>query len=905
MDDFLNKLTIKTKIRLNSAVLVSLMLLSFLIAVTAMGKIGNELEGISQQDIPLAQSLTAITEHQLEQAIHFERSLRFGNLLLVEDIAAAHFKQEKETFKSISHQVNQEIKDTEQQLLEAIDNAHSKLDKKEYLHIEENLKLIEKHHRQYEQHAEQVFILLEKDLLQEAEAIAQQVEHEEEKLGKELQDLLLEINEFTLHAAQQATAHEHMAVIWLSVFFILALAISFFMSRTISRSIINPMTNMAKLMAEMESDCSFSKRIPIENKDETAVLARSFNALMEKVQYAVDEINATMAQLAAGDTDSRITAHLSGDLNQIKMATNGLLDNISAADEKRLQIEKQRQQQEKSEKSVARENNRVKQALDSVSTATLIADNYYQVIYLNEAMQTLFRKQEQALAADISGFDANAVQGSDISQFIDDLSILQDLSTTEKIGLKIGGMTAQLSLSPIFDDRKKRIGTVLEWEDRTEEIAIENEIDELVAGASDGDLTLRIDMRGKSGFSEKLAAGLNSLISVVDGAVNETTQMLNAMAAGDLSTRINGDYRGSFAEIKHSANGTVEKLNSVMDEINVLVNAANRGELSERIAMQGKSGFFASLSQGLNELVHVVDIAINETSTMLQTMAKGDLTQKISGNYKGSFEVIKNSANSTADNLVDIINKLNTIAENVSNGAQEVASGNLDMSQRTEEQAAALEQTNSTLQGMTDEVKRSADSAEQANEFSDIASRKASSGGAVVNQAIEAMAAINASSRQISDIISVIDEIAFQTNLLALNAAVEAARAGEQGRGFAVVAGEVRNLAGRSATAAKEIKDLILSSQHNVDEGSKRVNESGVVLAEIVSAVENVSSSIQDVARRSQQQNTSIQEVNLAIEQLDTMTQQNAALVEQVSAASESMSEHAKDVYQTLGFFKT
>jgi methyl-accepting chemotaxis protein len=300
-------------------------------------------------------------------------------------------------------------------------------------------------------------------------------------------------------------------------------------------------------------------------------------------------------------------------------------------------------------------------------------------------------------------------------------------------------------------------------------------------------------------------------------------------------------------------NRTIEL--AVEREIQAIVSAFNDGDLKKRITLQGKSGFHESLAVGINQL---------------------------------------------ADNMSEIVGRVKVTAAEVARSADEISQGNADLSQRTEEQASSLQETASSMEEMTSTVRQNADNADRANRLAVAARNQAENGGVVVAKAVKAMAEIDEASKKIADIIGVIDEIAFQTNLLALNAAVEAARAGELGRGFAVVASEVRNLAGRSATAAREIKGLIQDSHKKVDEGSALVTDSGATLGQLVSAVKQVSDIIAEIAAASQEQSSGIDQVNKAVMQLDAMTQQNSALVEEASAASESMAGQARGLAEMM-----
>jgi len=424
------------------------------------------------------------------------------------------------------------------------------------------------------------------------------------------------------------------------------------------------------------------------------------------------------------------------------------------------------------ERAVAAENTRIRQALDKVSTSVVLADGQHQIIYLNETAQTTFARSQHEIRKSLPGFDAHRIRGSSLDSLTSDpgqqrrtLDTLSGSDTQERV---LGACTFRTISNPVLSDKGERIGTVVEWTDRTPEVAVEKEMQ----------------------------------------------TMLTAVIGGDLAKRID---------------------------------------------LAGKAGFFEAMSRGVNQL---------------------------------------------ADNMAEVVSKVKGVAAEVHRGADEISTGNANLSQRTEEQSSSLEETASSMEEMTTTVKQNADNAGQANQLAMAARDQAEKGGSVVNQAVKAMSDINDASKKIADIIGVIDDIAFQTNLLALNAAVEAARAGEQGRGFAVVASEVRSLAGRSATAAKEIKELIQDSVRKVEDGSVLVTQSGQTLEKIVASVKKVSDIVAEIAAASREQSSGIEQVNRAVMQMDELTQQNAALVEQATAASQAMAEQVRGLNQMLDRYR-
>ncbi len=405
------------------------------------------------------------------------------------------------------------------------------------------------------------------------------------------------------------------------------------------------------------------------------------------------------------------------------------------------------------------------------------------------------------------------------------------------------------------------------------------------------------------GVYGQLAGGINTVIFEHLDAIRDAIDVLNQYATGNLAP----DARrlpGSRAILHESMDAAKASLLAINTQIQQLASAAAAGDFSQRGDAQRFDHDFRVMIEQLNSMMQIADGNLGQLSQLLQSIAAGDLTARMDGQFNGVFARMRDDANTTVAQLTQIVGQIQASASSITLAAGEIASGNSDLSRRTEQQAANLEETAASMEELTSTVRQNAEHARQANQLAIGAHGVASQGGEVVGQVVTTMSAIEASSKKIAEIISVIDGIAFQTNILALNAAVEAARAGEQGRGFAVVASEVRTLAQRSAAAAKEIKGLIDDSVGKVAEGSSLVHQAGSTMGEIVASVQRVTDIMAEISAASQEQSAGIEQVNQTVVQMDETTQQNAALVEEATAAARAMEDQAVQLGEAVARFR-
>ena len=449
-------------------------------------------------------------------------------------------------------------------------------------------------------------------------------------------------------------------------------------------------------------------------------------------------------------------------------------------------------------------NIRVLNALNKCSTNVMIADASNVIIYMNETVSAMMLGNEGELRKSLPQFDARKLIGQTIDVFhknpAHQRNMLATLKTTYRTQIQVGNLHFGLIANPIIDAAGARVGTVVEWSDRTAEVGVERE----VAG---------------------------------------------------------------------------------------IVEAAARGDFGQRLNPVGKTGFFVGLTTGMNQLLETSEQGLTDVAAVLTAFAEGDLTKRIERDYQGLFGQVKDSANSTAQNLTRVMGEVRDAADALTGAASQVSATAQSLSQAASEQAASVEETSSQIDVMSASISQNSDNARVTDGMATKASKEATDGGSAVSQTVVAM-------KQIAAKIGIVDDIAYQTNLLALNAAIEAARAGEHGKGFAVVAAEVRKLAERSQEAAREIGELAGSSVSTAERAGK-------LLDEIVPSIQKTSELVQEIAAASAEQSESVVQIGGAMGQLSKATQQNASASEELAATSEELSGQAEQLQQSIAFFKT
>jgi methyl-accepting chemotaxis protein len=603
----------------------------------------------------------------------------------------------------------------------------------------------------------------------------------------------------------------------------LALLIAWLVTSSITRPLakaleVADLVSHGKLETTIEADASEIGQLlaPLAKMKDTLLQFEAAQADMAK-QHALGMLEHEMpvAQLEGtyrvmGESINRLVrSHINDTMNVVNLVKDYSAGNLDRAMD-RLPGQKARisealdgvQHSLRKAADAAVVNERVVQALNKTRANVMIADANFDIIFMNTAVQAMMQRNELELRKELPQFDSSRLVGQNIDLFHKNPAhqrhMLTSLSSTLDTQIKVGSLYFALTANPIVDAQGHRLGTVVEWVDRTQAVSVEKE----VAAA---------------------------------------------------------------------------------------VEAASRGDFSNRLSTEGKTDFFATLSGGMNQLMETSEQGLSDVADLLAAFAKGDLTFRIERDYEGLFGQVKDSANATAENLTKVLGEVRAAADALTGAAGQVSATATSLSQAASEQAASVEETSSQIDVMSASISQNSDNAKVTDGMATKASKEATDGGSAVSQTVTAM-------KQIAAKIGIVDDIAYQTNLLALNAAIEAARAGEHGKGFAVVAAEVRKLAERSQEAAKEIGELAGNSVTTAERAGK-------LLDEIVPSIQKTSELVQEIAAASAEQSESVVQIGGAMGQLSKATQQNASASEELAATSEELSGQAEQLQQTVAFF--
>lgn len=585
------------------------------------------------------------------------------------------------------------------------------------------------------------------------------------------------------------------------------------------------------------------------------------------------------------------------------------------------------------DKGVAHGHARAKHALDSASTNVMIADNHFNIVYMNGAVITMLKEAEADIRKDLPNFSAANLLGSPIDCFhknpAHQRSMLEALNTTLRTHIVVGGRTFGLVASPVSNDTGEHLGFVVEWSDITEqlaarekEVALGNEntrikiaLDNVATNVMIADNNRKVIYMNKAVMSMLANAesdirkelphfNVAGLIGAsIDNFHKNPAHQENLLATftREFRTQIVLGGRTFSLTANPVINDKNERLGSVVEwadrtveiaaekEVTCIVQNAVMGDFTRRMDVDSKTGFIRQLSESINALMQTTEVGLGDVVRVLSALAAGDLSQRVHKDYAGAFGRLKDDSNAACEKLASIIEDVRTAADALTSASEQVSSTAQSLSQSASEQASGVERTTASVGQMSASVAQNTENAKVTDAMASRSAGEAVQGGDAVARTVAAM-------KQIAGKIGIIDDIAYQTNLLALNAAIEAARAGEHGKGFAVVATEVRKLAERSQIAAKEIGELACDSV-TISE------QAGKLLTEMIPSIRKTSDLVQEISAASEEQATGLSQISTAMSQLNQVTQQNASASEELAATAEEMSGQAEQLQGLMEFF--
>ena len=714
----------------------------------------------------------------------------------------------------------------------------------------------------------------------------------------------------------------------------LCFAFGLMVSRMVSRA-LQQLTDVANKMAVGDVNVKIQK----DSKDETGILAEAFDVMANNIRNAANAAE----RISAGDLTVNVKVLSDKDIlgksldqcvTNVKLlvadaemlsvaAVQGKLDTRADASKHGGDFRKIVEGVNKTLDSVIGPLNVAAEYVDRISKGDIppkITDNYngdFNEIKnnLNQAIDAV-----NALVADAAMLSVAAVEGrldtradaskhgGDFRKIVEGVnktldSVIGPLNVAAEYVDRIskGDIPPKItdSYNGDFNEIKNNLNNAI---DNINALVIDANM--LVVAAVEGKLATRADATKHGGDFRKIVEGVNKTLDSVIGPLNVAADYVEKISRGEIPAKITDNYNGDFNTIKNNLNRCIEAVNGLIAESVTLSRAAVEGRLQTRGKADKFEGGYREIVQGVNDTLDAVLKPIEEAADCLKEMANGNLNVEVKGNYQGDHAIIKDALNGTIDAMNDILGQVSMAVEQVSAGSREIATSSQALSQGATESASAVEEISASMQEMGSQTNQNAENATQANQLAVLARDNAEKGNGQMTQMVKAMGDINQSANNISKIIKVIDEIAFQTNLLALNAAVEAARAGKHGKGFTVVAEEVRNLAQRSAKAAKETTEMIEDSIKRTEIGTTIAENTSKALEEIVVGATKVTDLISEIAAASKEQAQGIGQINNGLGQVDQVTQQNTASAEEMASAGEELSSQSLQLKQMLAKFQ-
>jgi methyl-accepting chemotaxis protein len=772
-----------------------------------------------------------------------------------------------------------------------------------------------------------------------AEALAElngevsRVQHEQNKL---FTDMAAMMNSYVGDLSSKNTADFNSAKKAMYLMMAIALLLGGGLGLAISRSIAQPMVKGVEMMQEMAKG-HLGLRLKMERGDEIGDLTHAMDGFADNLQTIV----VGLQEIAKGDLSRDwVAADAQDEINPaLKQVCTNLQALVAdaimlsdAAMEGRLEARADATKHQGDSRRVIQGINETMDSLvgllDNMPTPAMIISKDFQVLYMNKAGAGLGNTTGDQLVRNKQRcYDFFRTGDCKTDKCACAQAMRNNAMNTSETDARPGAHALDIQYSgvPIRNRDGQVIGAFEVVTDQTavkkaarlaDKIAAYQQIEigritanlgKIASGSMEVELTLAEadnDTQETRAQFATIAEALRRSVGAINALMEDATLLSNAAVKGMLTTRADATkHQGDFRKIVQGVNDTLDAVIGPLNVAAAYVDRIGKGEVPSKIT-DNYNGDFNTLKNNINSCIDGLQ-GLVESNNVIQRMAANDFTSQVKGNYQGVFEELSRAINDTISQMREALLQVQEGAMAIATASGEISMGNTDLSSRTEEQAANLEEVASSMEQITSNVNQTADNARSANLEANKARQVAQDGGAAVTQVIAAMDAINQSSAKINEIIGVVDEIAFQTNLLALNAAVEAARAGEQGRGFAVVATEVRNLAKRSADAAKEIKVLIRESVAKSLDGNKVAAHAGETIQEVVANVQRVTSLVSEIASATQEQSTGLNEINRAVVQMDEVTQQNAALVEEAAAAAESLDSQAHALGEVVARFKT